>query len=55
MLILLENHDITILLYLFFQIFDLGNIFENVDQKVPKNVFCLLKSQFSKILPKLKN
>ena len=34
---LLENHDITIFQEPFFQIFDLGNIFENLDQKVPKN------------------
>ena len=37
MLKLLENHDNTILQEPFFQIFDLGNIFENFDQKVPKN------------------
>ena len=36
MLKLLENHDNAILLDKFFQIFDLGNIFENFDQKVPK-------------------
>ena len=38
MLKLLENHDnYNSLGPMFFQIFDLGHIFENFDQKVPKN------------------
>ena len=37
MLKLLKNHVKTLLYKQFFPIFDLGNIFDNFDQKVPKN------------------